>query len=66
MNWLNKELRISISQKFMEMGNLALAALTFGAILSEHALKWWVPTIGLMLWFAFYLVGIILGKGGDN
>ncbi|MBI4753349.1 hypothetical protein HY793_03115 [Candidatus Desantisbacteria bacterium] len=66
MNWFNKELQTSISQKLMEMGNLSLAALTFGALLSEHALKWWVPAIGLMLWFVFYLVGIILGKGGDS
>ncbi|MDI6782304.1 MAG: hypothetical protein QME49_09420 [bacterium] len=64
MNWLHKELRNTISQKFMDMGNLALATLTFAAILANEPTHWWIPAGGIALWFFFYSIGSILHKGG--
>ncbi|MFH1097213.1 MAG: hypothetical protein ABH886_04315 [Candidatus Desantisbacteria bacterium] len=66
MDWLGKELQLNISQKFMDMGNLAIAALTFGSVLAEKPMQWWVFTSGIILWFLFYVLGVMIGKGGDN
>jgi len=51
------------SEKNLDMGNIAAAALIFGQFVSEKPLNWTFAVLGITILFVCYLISYLLLKG---
>ncbi len=65
--YIDKELRITISEKFFDLGNLFIAGWSIGALISSGLkLKLIFFIAGFITGFLFYIFGIIIRKTGGK
>jgi len=55
-----------IGEKFFDLGNLSITALTFGSLLSDKPINSLLFLTGIVIWLILYLFGIILCKRRKN
>jgi len=59
---LERENRKIIAQKIFDLGNLAIAALIFGLVISKEDINLWFIILGVVLYILCLYVGIMLLK----
>ncbi|MFH1562220.1 MAG: hypothetical protein ABIF11_02195 [Nitrospirota bacterium] len=51
-----------IAQKIFDLGNLGVAALIFGLLISKQSIDFWFVSLGVILYLSCLLIGIMLLK----
>jgi len=59
---LDKENRKIIVPKILELGNLIIAALIFGFLVSKQSIHLWVVSLGVILYVSCLFISIMLLK----
>ena len=54
---------IELSETLRDLANLSFAGLVLGQFLAERPVSWWWLAVGLLLWFMFVVLGLVVSGG---